>query len=88
MKKISKHKTLIQKLKSQNRKQKNLLKLCNPETVKTYLENIKIFKEEIERLTEKNKSLQNEVYFYKTKVEAFGKKNIFQKFWEVVKNGK
>jgi len=85
---MSQRKTLIQKLKSQNRRMKSTLKLYNPKTVKLYIENLKIFKKEIEKLSEEKKSLEKEVYFYKSKVEAFGKKGFFKKLWEVIRYGK
>lgn len=85
---MSEHKTLIMKLKSQVRKQRNLLKLCSPEMVKSYLENIETFKNEIERISKENTTLKKEVFIYKSREQAFGKKSIFRKFWEVLKNGK
>jgi len=79
-------KTLIRKLKSQNRKQRNLLKLCSPAATKKYLESIKIFKEEIERLEDKNKTLKKEVFKFRAREEVFKKKGFFKKLWEVIKN--
>jgi len=85
---MNRRKTLIMKLKSQKRRMVNLLKMCSPTMIKTYLENIKTFKDEMERLSEENKSLKKEVFIYKSKEQAFGKQGFFRKVWEVIKHGK
>ena len=82
---MRKRKILIQKVKSQNRKLKSLLKLADPNFTQMQINRVKSLELEVMELTQKIELLKKEVYFNKTKVETLKKGSIFKRILRMFK---